>query len=131
MDVASIVSVDAAPAGMTGTCLQVPDRQSSRTTNRRVPWGSGLRGSPDSWLPGRPQTRSAALLTNVLPQFDLRVNRGQNNSLSCHMGRFEGALEGLYSGLGAWPTTRLAAPWWEAVPVWMPFFRTEWDGQAF
>ena len=33
--------------------------------------------------------------------------------------------------LGAWPTTRLAAPWWEAAPVWMPFLRTEWDGQAF
>ena len=27
--------------------------------------------------------------------------------------------------LGAWPTTRLAAPWWEAVPVWMPFLGTE------
>ena len=34
-------------------------------------------------------------------------------------------------GLGAWPETRLAALWWEIVPVWRPFFGTEWDGQAF
>jgi len=33
--------------------------------------------------------------------------------------------------LGAWPTTRLATPWWETVPVWMPFLGTERDGQAF
>ena len=39
--------------------------------------------------------------------------------------------KGITGSLGAWPTTRLAAPWWEAVPVWMPFLGTEWDGQAF
>ena len=51
-------------------------------------------------------------------------------------GVMEGAAQryepsaGLLTRLGAWPTTRLAAPWWEAVPVWMPFLGTEWDGQA-